>query len=84
MDVVVRCYGNVRETVGVDRVEVTVEARATVSDVLDAVATEYTDLDRLTDQESDLVVMRDGGHVDGKTKLAEGDLLNVSTPPMRD
>ena len=83
MDVVVRCYGNVREAVGVDRVEVMVEAQATVSGALDAVA-EHADLDRLTNQESDLVVMRDGGHVDGETKLAEGDLLNVSTPPMRD
>lgn len=84
MEIVVQCYGNVREAVTADRTELTVETGATVADVLDRLAGEYTDLEGLIDDEDTLVVMRDGRHLDPSTQLADGDQLNVSTSPMRD
>lgn len=84
MEIVVQCYGNVRDVVDPDRIELTVDGGATVSDVLGRLADEYAGFERLIDDEDSLVIMRDGGHVDPATELANDDLLNVTTSVVRD
>lgn len=82
MDIVVRCYGNVREAIGLERIELAVDRGATVSDVLEALAAEHVGFDRFAGDETALVVMRNGVHLDSNAELADGDMLNISTSPM--
>lgn len=84
MEIMIRCYGNVQQFVGSDRIELTVKSEATVSDALDRLVDEYSELEKITNDQHALVVMREGSHLDPSTELAEEDIVSISTPPMRD
>ncbi|MFC6734188.1 MoaD/ThiS family protein [Haladaptatus sp. DYSN1] len=80
MKVNVKCYGSVRAATGQKVVSVDVPAEATVEDALDELAATHADFSDQRDTE--LVLMREGTHVQTETILAAGDVLSVSNPPM--
>lgn len=83
MDVVVRCYGNVREAVGSSTVKLDLPDSATAGDALVALSSDYPTFGQLTAETTgNVVVMRERRHLDEDVTLADGDVLNVSTSPM--
>jgi molybdopterin converting factor small subunit len=82
MNITVNCYGNVREAVETQSIDLTLEQGSTVSDVFELLAVEHAGFSKLVDENTPLVVMRDGIHLDRDTKLADGDALSLSTSPM--
>lgn len=84
MDITIRCYGTVLKVTGSECIETTVKPEATVSDAINRLVEEYSELEGLIHDQDSLVIMRDGSHLEYSTRLAENDLLSISTPPMRD
>ena len=84
MEINILCYGTVLKITGSERVEITVKPEATVSDALNRLVEEYSGLEEIIHDQESLVIMRDGNHLECSTRLAENDLLSISTPPMRD
>lgn len=82
MHVDVRCYAAVREAVGSRRLALALDEGATVDDVVETLAADHADFDRLAGGDAALVVMRDRTHLDRDATLDDGDVLRVSTPPM--
>ncbi len=77
MRVELRCYGAVGRAVGERSVALDLEEDATVRDALDALA------DRVDGElPAEPVVMRDRGHLDRETTLADGDVVSVTDSPM--
>jgi molybdopterin converting factor small subunit len=67
----------VRGAIGAKSIELDFEERATVGDVLDALAARSE-----SDFPTDAVVMRDRRHLDRETTIAGGDVVSVTDSPM--
>lgn len=80
----IRCYGSIQQSVGAARVEMNLEVGADVSNALDRLIEEHTELESTIEDQHALVIMRDGQHLDLSTELAADDVLNISMSPMRD
>ena len=80
MNVTVRTYGGVRDGVGRKTVRVDLPPDATVADAVDAVAASTgSDVRAGT---GELLVVRDGTHLDADDALADGDVLSLSDDPV--
>ena len=77
MRVEFRCYGGVRRALGAASVAVVLDDGATVGDALEA-------LDARVDGglPADLVVMREGRHLDRDVVLADDEAVNLTDSPM--
>ena len=80
MHVTVNCYGAARAATGRKSVDVAFDGDASVGDALDRLAERFPDFEDALNP--DLVVMRDGTHVERGTGLSDDDVLSVSNPPM--
>jgi molybdopterin converting factor small subunit len=79
----VRCYGDVRSRTDAREVTLSLDAGATVGDALARLAERSPDLaPLLDDDETRVVVTRDGRHLDPADALAAGERIGVSTSPM--
>ena len=84
MNFELRCYGAVRTTLGAQSLELTLPEGATVATALDRLGESHPDFARLARDEDAVVVMRDRTHLDRTTALADGDVVSLSTSPVRD
>jgi molybdopterin converting factor small subunit len=84
MNVELRCYGAVRTTLGAKSLELTLPEGATVATALDRLGETCGGFARLARNEDAVIVMRDRTHLDRTTALADGDVVSLSTPPVRD
>lgn len=81
MRIRVRCYGNVRQALDTDSLELSIGGEVTVADVLDRLSAETVDFETLRASQG-IVVMRDGNHLEAESPVANGDVLRLSTSPM--
>ncbi|WP_458210908.1 MoaD/ThiS family protein [Haladaptatus sp. NG-SE-30] len=79
MQVTIKCYGAAQAATGRKAVAVVVADGATVGDALDTLADAHPEFERR--RGSELVVMRDGAHVEEAGSVANGDAPSVSNPP---
>ncbi|WP_049935625.1 MoaD/ThiS family protein [Haloplanus natans] len=84
MNVELRCYGAVRTALGAQSLERSLPEGATVATVLDRLGEANPDFARLARDEDGVVVMRDRTHLDRDAPLADGDVVSLSTSPVRD
>jgi hypothetical protein len=83
VELVARCYGDVRDRTGAREVALSLGPEATVDDALARLAERHPDLAALLDDDGTrVVVTRDGRHLDPTDPLAAGERLGVSTSPM--
>jgi len=84
MNVELRCYGAVRTTLGAQSLELSLPEGATVATAFDRLGEANPEFARLARDEDAVIVMRDRSHLDRTTALADGDVVSLSTSPMRD
>lgn len=84
MDVTIRCYGGVRTALETRTLELALPKNATVSTLFDRLAATDPRFARVCRDERTVVVMRDRTHLDPDAALADGDVVSLSTSPMRD
>jgi len=84
MNVELRCYGAVRTTLGAQSLELTLPEGATVATALDRLGETDPGFARLARDEDAVIVMRDRTHLDRTATLADGDVVSLSTSPVRD
>ena len=80
MDVEIRCYGDARAAVGEKSVVLSLEGDSTTVETVLAALEAGLDGDRTLPD--DLIVMRERAHVDRETRVADGDGLSLTDPPM--
>jgi molybdopterin converting factor small subunit len=84
MDVEIDCYGAVRTALDARSVTISLPEGATVATLLDRLGERHPEFARLARDEETVLVMRDRTHLDRRTPLADGDVVSLSTSPVRD
>jgi molybdopterin converting factor small subunit len=82
MDVEVRTYGDIREQIGQKTVRLSLEAGATVADLLDALEARTGYDPGTLPSGKRLVVRRDRTHLGKDAALTDGDSVGVSQTPV--
>ena len=82
MEIEVRTYGDIREQIGRKSVRLSLEAGATVADLLDALEARTGYDPGTLPSGKRLVVRRDRKHLESGATLADGDSVGVSQTPV--
>lgn len=80
MEVTIRCYGGVAETVREQSLSRVVEPSSTVGDVVTGLAAEFDDFELETFSD-ELIYRVNGGRADWETRLSDGDAVVIADAP---